>query len=161
MTFFTGNGILQGGKRGFAVKEKEDAVMAKTIEAIRANAPRVKRELTAELVELVGFIAGRSSMNEGAVLNVLTELREAVTFFASSGRPVRLRGLGVFAPTIDLEGKIKIKHRTDKHLLSELNVDGRFNGEIVNRDMIGKATDDLVDRWNEEHPRDKVKKKKK
>jgi hypothetical protein len=113
----------------------------------------------AELGDVVTFIAGRSSLNEGTILNVMAELREAITFYALSGRSVRLRGLGVFAPTIKLEGKLGINHMPDPLLISEINVSGKFKGDIVNRDMIGKTTDDLVDRWNQEHPDDKVKKK--
>ncbi len=95
--------------------------MARVIEAIRAYSPRIKRGIAAELGDVVGFIAGRSSLNEGTILNVMAELREAITFHALSGRSVRLRGF--------------------------------------NRDMIGKTTGDLVERWNREHPDDKVKKK--
>jgi len=132
--------------------------MADKIKAIRAYSPRVKIGYTAELFEVVNFIAGRSGLNEGTILNVMTELREAATFFALSGRPVRLRGLGVFAPTIGLDGRFGINHRPDKHLISEINIGGRFVGDLVNRDMIGKTTEDLVERWNLEHPEDKVKK---
>ncbi len=132
--------------------------MADKIKAIRAYSPRVKIGYTAELIEVVNFIAGRSGLNEGTILNVMSELREAATFFALSGRPVRLRGLGVFSPTIDLEGRFGMNHRPDKHLISELNIEGRFTGDIVNRDMIGKTSRELVKRWNREHPKDKVKK---
>lgn len=132
--------------------------MAKMIEAIRAFTPRVKIGSTADLFEVANFISGRSGLNEGAILNVMSELREAITFFNMAGRPVRLRGLGTFSPTIDLEGRFGINHRPDSHLLSEINISGRFNGDIVNRDMLGKTTDELVERWNTEHPNDKVKK---
>lgn len=132
--------------------------MAVMIEAIRAYTPRVKIGPTADIFEVANFIAGRSGLNEGAILNVMSELREAITFFNMAGRPVRLRGLGTFSPTIDLEGRFDINHRPDKHLLSEINISGRFNGDIVNRDMLGKTADDLVERWNKEHPKDRVKK---
>jgi hypothetical protein len=32
----------------------------------------------------------------------------------------------------------------------------RMINSIVNRDIIGKATDDLLERWNQEHPDDSV-----
>ncbi len=44
---------------------------------------------------------------------------------------------------------------------SELNVDGKFKGEVVNRGMIGKSVDEMIKRWNGEHPDDKIKIKKK
>lgn len=132
--------------------------MAKMIEAIRAYSPRVKIGSTADLFEVASFISGRSGLNEGAILNVMAELREAITFFNMAGRPVRLRGLGTFSPTIELEGRFGINHRPDKHLISEINIPDRFNGDIVNRDMLGKTVQELVKRWNTEHPKDKVKK---
>ncbi len=132
--------------------------MATMIEAIRAYSPRVKIGPTADLFEVVNYIAGRSGINEGAILNVMAELREAVTFFNMAGRPVRLRGLGTFSPTIDLDGRFGVNHRPDKHLISEINIPDRFNGDIVNRDMIGKTAKKLVKRWNREHPDDRVKK---
>jgi len=39
---------------------------------------------------------------------------------------------------------------------NRLNAPGDFRGEIGNRDMIGKTADELVARWNEEHPDDPV-----
>ncbi|MBL7065833.1 MAG: hypothetical protein ISS49_16780 [Anaerolineae bacterium] len=43
-------------------------------------------------------------------------------------------------------------HRLDTALKNRLNAPGAFRGEIENRDMIGKTADDLVARWNAEHP---------
>jgi hypothetical protein len=38
-----------------------------------------------------------------------------------------------------------------------MNVQGKYNGVIVNKDMIGKSTEEMVQRWNQEHPDDKIK----
>jgi len=33
----------------------------------------------------------------------------------------------------------------------------KFKGKIVNRDMLAKSAKEVVERWNEEHPDDKIK----
>ena len=38
----------------------------------------------------------------------------------------------------------------------EMNKLNAFSGEIINRDMMGKTTQDLIDRWNEDHPDDLI-----
>jgi hypothetical protein len=38
-----------------------------------------------------------------------------------------------------------------------MNVRGTFTGEVVNRDMIGKSLEEIVERWNTDHPDDKIK----
>jgi hypothetical protein len=131
--------------------------MAEAITAIRAYTPRVKQGKTVEVEDIAGFIEGRTSFNGGAVINMLWEFRAAITFFALVGQPVRLKGLGVFAPRIDKDGVFSLNYRPDKWLKSELNVAHRFKGKVVNRDMIEKSTEDMIERWNQEHPDDKVK----
>lgn len=131
--------------------------MAEEIRAIRSYAPRLKLGNMVDIKELVSIIQGRTSFNEGAILNMLTELRDAIIFFALAGRPVRLRELGIFAPRIDKNGRLGINFKTDKWLKSEMNVEGKYNGEIVNKDMIGKSIEEMVQRWNQEHPDDEIK----
>jgi len=55
-----------------------------------------------------------------------------------------------------LDGVFNVAHWLDTALKNRLNTPGEFRGEIENRDMIGKTVDDLVVRWNEEHPDDPV-----
>jgi hypothetical protein len=134
--------------------------MAEEVKAIRAYTPRVERGKTVDVEDVAGLIAARTSFNGGAVIALLWEFREAITFFALAGRPVQLKGLGVFAPRIDKDGEFSINYRPDKWLKSELNVRGRFKGRLVNRDMIGKSVEEMIERWNQEHPEDKIKIKK-
>ncbi len=131
--------------------------MAEEVKAIRAYTPRVKQERTVDIWAVASFIEGRTSFNGGAIVNMLWEFREAVTYFALTGQPVRLEGLGVFAPRVDKNGVFGLNFRPDARLKSELNVDGKFKGEVVNRGMIGKSVDEMIQRWNEEHPDDKIK----
>lgn len=114
-----------------------------------------------EIEEIAKFIAGRTSFNGGAVVNMLWEFRDALAYFASIGQPVRLKGLGIFAPTVNKEGEFNLNYRTDGWLKSELNVTGKFRDVMVNRDMIGKSLDDMIERWNQDHPEDKIKRDKK
>ena len=65
---------------------------------------------------------------------------------------MKFEGLGTYAPSIDLAGKLKISHRADTSLTNALNARGAFQGEVVNRENIGKSSDDLVVMWNEENP---------
>jgi hypothetical protein len=130
--------------------------MASKIKAIGAYRPRVKLGKTAQMKEVVAYIADRTGLNEGEISIALKELRDAVAFFNLSGRAVKLEGLGTYAPKVGLDGTFDVAHRTDAALKNRLNTPRAFLGDIVNRDMIGKTADDLVARWNQEHPDDPV-----
>jgi len=73
-------------------------------------------------------------------------------FFAKQGRAVKLEGLGLFTPTIGLEGSLDVGFRLDTSIDGELNVPGAFKGEVLNRENIGKSSADLKALWNAEHP---------
>jgi len=130
--------------------------MAEEVKAIRAYTPRVVQGNMVEIEDVADYIEGRSSLNGGAVVNTLWELRKALTVFALSGRPVRLKGLGIFSPRMDKDGVVGLNFRLDPWLKSELNVKGKFKGEVVNRDMLGKSAVEMIERWNEEYPDDKI-----
>ncbi|MCP5104083.1 MAG: hypothetical protein GY950_11925 [bacterium] len=132
--------------------------MAKLIHAIKAYTPRLRMGRRASMKEVVGFMAGRTGLNKGAIAMVLYELKDTLAFFHLSGRPVKLDGLGAYNPKTDLDGVISLSYRIDPELKAELNTPRAYEGEIDNRDMIGKTSDDLVARWNEEHPKNKIKK---
>lgn len=131
--------------------------MAEEVKAIRAYTPRVVQGDMVEIEDVADYIEGRTSLNGGAVLNMLWEFRKALTVFALSGRPVRLKGLGIFSPRMDKDGVVGLNFRMDPWLKSELNVKGKFKGEMVNRDMLGKSAAEMIERWNDEHPDDKIK----
>ena len=130
--------------------------MANQITAINAYRPKIKLGRTAGNDELVEFIARSTGLNESGVRQVLLELRDAVISFNRQGRAVKLEGLGIYTPSIDLDGVIKVGHRADTALKSTLNSNGGFRGEILNRDAIGQSSADLVARWNVDHPDDLV-----
>ena len=130
--------------------------MATKIEAINAYRPKLVLNPTAKLYQLVDFIAMRTGTNKGVIQLVLAELNDAITFFNLQGTPVKLEGLGTYAPNIDIGGEFDISHRTDQEIIKALNSNGAYRGVIANRENIGKTSDELVAIWNTEHPTDLV-----
>lgn len=130
--------------------------MASKIKAVGAYRPRIKLGKTAPLQQLVGYIAGRTGLNEGEITIVLKELRDAVIFFAQQGRGAKIEGLGTYLPKIGLDGRFDMAHRLDGTIKNNLNTPGSFSGEIENRANIGKTADELVAIWNEDHPDDLI-----
>ena len=130
--------------------------MASKIKAINAYCPRVELGKTAQLDELVSYLADRTGLNEGEIRMVMIELRDAIVFFNRTGRSVKLEGLGTYAPKIGLDGVLGVSHLLDKRIKNELNAPGTFSGTIAKRGNIGKTSDELVALWNEEHPDDLV-----
>lgn len=131
--------------------------MASKMKALSAYRPRIKMGRLTDVREVARLISGRTSLNESGVYEALLELKWVLDYCLKAGRSVRLTGIGLFSPTIKLDGKIKTSFRLEKGLSSELNKDAEgFEGKIINNDMIGKTVDDLVTRWNDEHPEDPV-----
>ena len=126
--------------------------MASKIQAINANRPRIKLGRTAGNEELIEFIARSTGLNESGIRQALLELRDAVITFNKQGRAVKLDGLGTYTPSINLEGTIKVGHRADSSLKNALNMKSAFKGDIINRENIGKTSDELVIMWNTENP---------
>jgi hypothetical protein len=106
--------------------------------------------------DIVEMLAMRTGLLEAQVAHVLIELRETVRHYAVCGRAVRLNGLGIYAPSVGLDGTITIHHCTDRYLIKELNKQGAFRGEILHRKHIGKKRDDLEMLWNEAHSEDSI-----
>ena len=130
--------------------------MASRIKAINAYMPDIKLGKRAEMSDLVEFIARSTGLNESTIRQVLIELRDATVFFNLRGQPVQLEGLGTYTPSVDLSGKIGVGHRADAYIKDHLQAPGAFKGEIERRENIGKSGDDLVTRWNADHPDDLV-----
>ena len=130
--------------------------MATKIQAINAYRPRLVLKPTAQPNQLVDFIAMRTGANKGTVQLILAEVNDAVIFFNLQGIPVKIEGLGIYAPSIDTSGKIDCAHRTDQEIVKALNVSSAYTGVMENRENIGKTADELVAMWNAAHPNDPV-----
>lgn len=130
--------------------------MAKEINAIQAYSPRLVYNQITEINHLVELIEGRCGLNKSTIRMVLTELEYAIVFYLKMARPLRLEDIGLFRPTIDRDGTLRVKFKPEKALLNALN-EGTFEERIKNDDMIGKSVQDYIARWNDEHPDNKIK----
>ncbi len=130
--------------------------MSSKMKAISVYCPRVKLERLIDSQDIVEMLAMRTGLLEAQVAHMLIELRETVRHYAIRGHAVRLSGLGIYAPGVDMEGTITIQHRADRYLIKELNKEGAFRGEILHRENIGKTSADLEALWNEAHPDDPI-----
>jgi hypothetical protein len=130
--------------------------MAPKIKAINAYRPRIEQGNTVQKPELLRAVSRATSLVEGSVDQAIKELRDQVIEFNRAGRAVKVEGLGTFAPSIDLEGNLAISFRPDTAFANGLNVPGVFTGTIINRENIGKTTDELITRWNTDNPTDQV-----
>jgi len=130
--------------------------MAQKIKAINAFRPRIEQGSTVQKPELLRAVSRATSLVEGSVDLVTKEMRDQIILFCSAGRAVKVEGLGTFTPSIDLEGNIAISFRADSAFANGLNMPGTFNGRILNRENIGKTSDELVTLWNTQYPEDLV-----
>jgi hypothetical protein len=130
----------------------EDHKMADKMKAVAAYCPRVKLAPLKDAKDITELLAMRTGLLESQVKYVLTELRDIVRFYAAQGHPVRLDGLGIYSPGVELNGTMAVHHRADRFLVNELNKPGGYRGEILHRENIGKSREDLVTLWNESHP---------
>lgn len=130
--------------------------MAKRIHAIAAYCPRIKKGQRADLEEICKIIASKNTMSQGEVMHALLEFRDVVTYLCQVGRAATIEGLGTYTPSVGLSGKFRVVHRVDKRIPGEMNKEEGFSGIVQNKDMVGKTIDDLVLRWNEEHPEDLI-----
>lgn len=129
--------------------------MASWIKIINEYRPRVELRRTVQRPELSEYIARRTGLNEGEIIMMLLELRDAILFFNNQGYGVKLEGLGTFLPNIELDGTFDVQYRADVALKRGLNA-GNFSGKINNRRNIGKPPEELAAMWNAAHPDDPV-----
>jgi len=139
-------------------KKKTEPTLVNTnrMKAISVYTPRIIQEKTQNLDSLIELIAARSTLNEGTVGNVLKELVAVMLYHLQNGQAIKIDDLGTFTPKIDLNGNFSITHRLSLKLKNEMARKNWFQGDIKNKDMIGKSLDDLIARWNQEHPDDQI-----
>ena len=130
--------------------------MAKLIQAVIAYGPKLKLDRTASMNEVINMISGRTGLNAGDVSHMVNEFKAVILTFALAGRPVNIEGLGIFRPKIDLRGTIALGTRFSPQIKASLNKTKAYEGVIENRDMIGTTSEDLISKWNEDHPDDLI-----
>jgi hypothetical protein len=130
--------------------------MAHKIQAINTYRPRIEQGNTVQKAELIRGLSHATSLVEGSVSLTMTELKFRIVEYCRSGRAVKVDGLGTWTPSIGLDGKVSIQYRPDLAFDYELNQPGVFTGTVINRDNIGKTSDELVAMWNAANPEDLV-----
>jgi HU domain fused to wHTH, Ig, or Glycine-rich motif len=130
--------------------------MAPRIKAVNAYRPRIEQGNTVQKPELIRAVSRATSLVESTVDQAVKEVRDQIIEFCRAGRAVKVDALGTFSPSIDLEGNLAISFRPDPAFANGLNVPGIFTGSILNRENIGKTSEELVQKWNTEHPEDQV-----
>jgi hypothetical protein len=130
--------------------------MAHKIEAINKYRPRIEQGNTVQKPELVRELSHATSLVEGSVSLTMSELKFRLIGYLRAGRAVKVEGLGIWTPTVGLDGKISIQYKPDLAFNYELNQPGVFTGTILNRENIGKTSEELIAMWNEANPADLV-----
>ncbi|MEP7137704.1 MAG: hypothetical protein ABI904_22490 [Chloroflexota bacterium] len=130
--------------------------MAPRIKAVNAYRPRIEQGNTVQKPELVRAVSRATGIVEGALDQSIKEVRDQVVEFCRAGRAVKVDGLGIFTPTIDLDGYFAISFRADPAMNAGINFPGTFSGTILNRENIGKTSDELIAKWNTDHGDDPV-----
>ena len=130
--------------------------MAPKIKAVNAYRPRIEQGNTVQKPEFIRAVSRATSLVEGAVDLVNKEMRDQLIEYCRAGRAVKIEGIGIFTPTFDLDGTLSVSYRADPALNYGINVPGTFTGTILNREYIGKSSDELVTKWNTDNPTDQV-----
>ena len=130
--------------------------MAHRIKAINAFRPRIDQGTTVQKPELIRGLSRATSLVEGSVELAMKELRDQLLEHLRAGRAVKVDGLGIWTPTIALDGTLDIQYRPDPAFDYGLNQPGMFTGRVINPNNIGKTSDELVLLWNEANPEDLV-----
>ncbi len=129
--------------------------MANRIVAINTYRPRLSLNKAADTHRFMELVTLRSTLSPGVVLNVHESEVETLIGLLLEGRPVHT-GIGIYTPSVDLDGDLEVKVKLDPRVLSALNAANAYRGDMVNIENIGKSADELVNMWNTEHPEDPV-----
>ena len=128
--------------------------MAHRIQVISIYRPRIDQGSTVQKPELLRAMSHATSIVEGVVDLVITELRYHIVEYLLSGRAIKINGLGTWTPNLSLDGTLEVQYRADAMLIKALKESRKFHGRISNRENVGLSGDELVAKWNELHPED-------
>jgi hypothetical protein len=131
--------------------------MAYKLTAIKAYYPQIILGKTIDYDTFMDELHARTSMTKGQILCILTELQSTLLFFFQRGYPVKIKGIGIFSPSVNISGLFNINFRPDNEFKIKLNEKDLFFFKIKNKRMMGKNLEDLFKRWNKEHPDDPIK----
>ncbi len=129
--------------------------MAKRIQAITKYRPRIKQGKATGERRYLEMVTHRTTLSTGVVKNVQESEIETIIGILLEGRPVHT-GAAIYSISIGLDGEYKVNVRLNKRITQAVNAVGAFQGEITNAENVGKTNDDMIARWNVEHPDDPV-----
>ena len=128
--------------------------MARIVQAVRRYGPKLRRYRTAQLEDVVDWMAARTGLNRGEVLLMLAELHDAILYFNRQGVAVKLPDIGIFSGGIDREGSLRLNFRVDPVLKKAFGRRGEYDGEILYKSRIGWTDAQYKALWDAEHPDD-------
>ncbi len=128
--------------------------MATILQAVNQYGPKLELRKTTSLEDVSNWVSMRTSINKGEVMMVLSEISEAILFYNLMGSPVKLNGVGIFAPSIDRAGTLNINMRPDVALKSGINNHGGYRGTVQNKNRAGISNAELKALWDADHPDD-------
>lgn len=106
--------------------------------------PRLKLNRPQDTRDMMEYMNMRSGLVPSDIIAVIYEIRDALLRNLPEATPLRLEGIGIFSPSLKLDGSINIRFRPDKKLVRQLNgKKDRLKPRITNRKNIGKSLDDL------------------
>ena len=106
--------------------------------------PRLKLEKPLETRDMAKYIAERSTLSPPDIIAVIYALQDVLLYNLSIARPVRLEGIGIFRPSIKLDGTLQIRFKADKSLVRELNLQkNNLKHKITHRENLGKSLSEL------------------
>lgn len=130
--------------------------MASRISVLNHYRPQIEYGETADWREVAEYIASHTGLGKADIIRVLLELQGAIIYFLLRGRGVKLEGLGTYLPNVNYQGVFDVAHRLDRELKKALNRKADFTGRIRNKKNIGKNSEEIFARWDQEHPEDPV-----
>ena len=128
--------------------------MAYLIQAVKAYGPKLDLNQTLQLNEVADWMAMRTGLNKNETLMILQELNEAILYFNRQGTPIKLPGIGIFSPSIDSDGVIRINLRADNELRNSINNANAYVGQVLNSVNIGLDSQGYKALWDADHPDD-------
>lgn len=128
--------------------------MAHFVQAISLYGPRLVATQPAYLDAVARRIGRQNVVEESVAAAVLSQLDAALLHFALAGTPVKLPGVGRFAPSIKGDGRIRIAFRQNRDMRDALNLVGAYHGAIRHRENIGLTPEEYKALWDAEHPDD-------
>lgn len=127
--------------------------MARLIQAVAKFGPKVELGKRVELEELADQLAQRTGMHPGQALMALSELEATLLHFLRNGRSVRLNGIGLFRPSVGMDGARRIGYRAGS-LMKRSLANGIFRATVRNADNAGLTVEAYKALWDAAHPED-------